>query len=358
MDTNKFDKILFFAVLAIIVIGIIALYSATRVYYPQDIVFRQIFWVILGIAILFGMLRIDYQKFISVSYLLYGATLFFLLLVLIMGKTRGGSQRWISMGFFNFQPSELAKITLVLALASFIGKRKADVDKIGILLKSLCFLVPIFLLILIEPDLGGALILVPITFGMFFASGVRIKHLIGIAVLGLGTVPFFWHFLKDYQKQRLFVFIDPNIDPLGSGYTIIQSKIAVGSGGLLGKGWLSGTQNQLNFLPERHTDFIFSVIGEEWGFLGALLLILLYALIIYRGLKIAEAAPDLTGRLIAVGFVAIFSLQVIINVGMAIGVFPIVGLTLPLISYGGSSFITTMIYLGFLLNIGMRRPLF
>ncbi|MFH1380897.1 MAG: rod shape-determining protein RodA, partial [Candidatus Omnitrophota bacterium] len=318
---NKTDKFLLAAIFCIIAIGIAVLYSATRVYYSQGIVFRQIFWAIFSIIVLLAVLRIDYRRFVSIAYLLYGLTIFFLLFVLVMGKTRGGSQRWISMGFFNFQPSELAKISLILVLGSFIGKRKTDVDKITLLLKSACFVIPIFFLILIEPDLGGALILLPITFIMLFAGGVRVKHFVGIALLGMSAVPFFWHFLKDYQKQRLFVFINPNVDPLGSGYTIIQSKIAVGSGGLLGKGWLSGTQNQLNFLPERHTDFIFSVVGEEWGFLGALILILLYIVIIYRGLKIAEGTADFTGKLIAVGFVTVFSVQVIINIGMAIGFF-------------------------------------
>ncbi len=355
---NKLDKTLFFSVLAILFIGLLILYSASTRYYSQNIVFRQACWILIGVILLFIILRIDYQRFISVSYLLYGINIFLLILVLFFGEARGGARRWISLGAFNLQPSELAKITLVLALSLYIGRRKRDVTKIGFLFGAFFLVLPAFFLILIEPDLGGALLLIPITLTMLFMAGAKIKHLVAIVLLGLSSLPFFWQFLKDYQKERLFVFINPNIDPLGSGYTVIQSKIAIGSGGLLGKGWLSGTQNQLNFLPERHTDFIFSVVGEEWGFLGALILIFLYLLIVYRGIKIIETTPDEYGRLIATGFITLFSLQVIINIGMTIGFLPIVGLTLPLISYGGSSLIVTLIYIGFLLNIGMRRPLF
>ncbi|MBL7155576.1 MAG: rod shape-determining protein RodA [Candidatus Omnitrophica bacterium] len=355
---NRFDKALFFSVIAILLIGLATLYSASSRYDSQNVILRQLSWIFLGGVLFCIVLRVNYQRLGSISYLLYGISIFFLILVLFFGKARGGAHRWISLGVFNFQPSELAKITLVLALSSYIGKRKNEVTQVRFLFGVLCLVLPAFFLILIEPDLGTALLLIPITLAVLFAAGAKLRHLIGITSLGLCGLPFFWHFLKDYQKQRLIVFINPNIDPLGSGYTIIQSKIAVGSGGLLGKGWLSGTQNQLNFLPERHTDFIFSVVGEEWGFLGAFILILLYATIAYRGTKIIEATPDINGKLIATGFVTLFALQVLINIGMTIGFLPIVGLTLPLISYGGSSLITTLTYIGILLNIGMRRPLF
>ncbi|OGW74598.1 MAG: rod shape-determining protein RodA [Omnitrophica bacterium RBG_13_46_9] len=357
-NSKNFDKIIFFSTLAILFVGVLVLHSASSRYYHQNIVFRQIIWISVGIMFLFAVLRISYQKILHVSYLLYGLNMFFLVLVLVIGQARGGSHRWINLGAFNFQPSELAKIALIFALSSYLGARKGDVARIGALFGVLCFALPVFILILIEPDLGTALMLVPITFAMLFMAGANMRHLMSVVFMGLGALPFLWHLLRDYQKQRLLVFINPNIDPLGSGYTIIQSKIAVGSGGLFGKGWLSGTQNQLNFLPERHTDFIFSVVGEEWGFLGALILILLYLLIVYRGIKIMQSTPDIYGRLIATGVVTLFSLQVVINIGMTIGFLPVVGITLPLISYGGSSLITTLILIGVLLNIGMRRPLF
>ena len=355
---QKLDKILLFTVLAILIIGLFALYSASIKYYSRGVLFRQLAWIGFGLVLMFVALSVDYPKIINISYLLYGLNIAFLIFVLFFGRARGGAHRWISIGAFNIQPSELAKITLVLALSSYIGARKSEITKISFLFRVFCLVLPVSLLILIEPDLGGAIILIPITLAMLFMAGAKIKHLFGIVFLGLGTLPFFWHFLKDYQKARLFVFINPNIDPMGAGYTVIQSKIAVGSGGMWGKGWLGGTQNQLNFLPERHTDFIFSVIGEEWGFFGALVLISLYSVIVYRGIKILDRTPDNYGKLLVSGFVALFAMQVIINIGMTMGLLPIVGLTLPLISYGGSSLIVTLIYIGLLLNVGMQRPLF
>ena len=358
MMYGKFDKMIFLSVLALLFIGLLVLYSASGKYFSYHVILRQILWMGIGFACFFIALRIDYHHFINAAYLLYAVTLVLLVAVLFLGRTIGGAHRWISLGIFNLQPSELAKVAFVLALASYAGKRKNDVGGIVFFLKSLCFTFPVVALVLIEPDLGTAFLFIPVTMAMLFIAGARVKHLLGFTLLGLGSFPFFWHFLRDYQKQRLVVFMNPNIDPLGSGYTIIQSKIAVGSGGILGKGWLAGTQNQLNFLPERHTDFIFSVIGEEWGFLGALVLMLLYILIIYRGIKIAESTPDLYGRLVAVGIISIIFLHVVVNIGMTIGFLPIVGLTLPLVSYGGSSLIIMMLCIGLLLNIGMRRPLF
>ncbi len=357
-NMNKIDKVLFFSVLAILAIGLAVLYSASKEYGHQNIVLRQAFWILFGIALMLAVTRVDYQRFISISYTLYGINILLLVLVLFFGRVAGGAHRWLSLGAFNIQPSELAKITLVLALSAYMSRRKMDAAKINFTVGAFLIALPAFFLILIEPDLGTALLLLPITLAMLFVSGARIKHLAGLIFFGTLSLPVFWNFLKDYQKQRIFVFINPDIDPLGSGYTVIQSKIAVGSGGLFGKGWLGGTQNQLNFLPERHTDFIFSVVGEEWGFLGALALVLLYALVIYRGAKIIETTPDMYGRLMAAGFVSFFFLQVVINIGMTIGFLPVVGLTLPLISYGGSSLAATLVCVGFLLNIGMRRPLF
>ncbi len=358
MVFKNFDRVLFFSVLAILLAGLFVLYSASKEYYAQNILLRQIFWILLGMLFLFIILHIDYQRFVSISYFLYGINLLLLVLVLFFGKARGGAHRWISFGIFNLQPSELAKITLVLMLSSYLGRRKAEITKFRVIAGAFLLTLPAFILILMEPDLGGALILVPVLLAMLFVSGVRMNYFVGMILLGISFIPLSWPFLKDYQKQRLFVFINPNADPLGAGYTVIQSKIAVGSGGLFGKGWLSGTQNQLNFLPERHTDFIFSVVGEEWGFLGALVLIFLFVLIVYRGTKIIETTPNIYGKLVATGAITLFSVQVIINICMTMGLLPVVGLTLPLVSYGGSSLITTLVFLGFLLNIGMRRPLF
>ena len=224
---KNFDKVLIFAIIAILFIGLAVLYSASSKYYSQNVVFRQTMWIFIGLIFLFVILRVDSQKFINVSYFLYGITIFFLILVLFAGKARGGAHRWISILGFNFQPSELAKIALVLTLASYLGRRKNEITNIGVFLGALGLLAPVFLLVLIEPDLGTSLLFIPITLAMLYLGGARVSHLIGVILLGLGGIPFFWQFLRDYQKQRLFVFINPNIDPLGSGYTVIQSKIAV-----------------------------------------------------------------------------------------------------------------------------------
>ncbi|MDD5136663.1 MAG: FtsW/RodA/SpoVE family cell cycle protein, partial [Candidatus Omnitrophica bacterium] len=195
-------------------------------------------------------------------------------------------------------------------------------------------------------------------FTVMIVSGAKLRHIGFMILSGLAGLPIFWHFLRDYQRQRLLVFINPNIDPLGSGYTIIQSKIAVGSGGFIGKGWLNGTQNQLNFLPERHTDFIFSVIGEEWGFLGAAALLLMYFFIVKRAFNIASLTSDLYGKTIAAGIGVMIGLQVVVNIAMTIGLMPVVGVPLPLVSYGGSSLIATVLAIGLLINVGMRRSTF
>jgi rod shape determining protein RodA len=221
--------------------------------------------------------------------------------------------------------------------------------------------VPFFLtaiptvLILKQPDLGTALVLFPILISMLFIYGIRIKYIAGFLLAGLVSLPVLWNMLRPYQKQRLLVFIKPDMDPLGAGYTIIQSKIAVGSGRLLGKGWLSGTQNYLNFLPERHTDFIFSVVGEEWGFIGSAVLLTLYFLLISRMLRILDATENVYGRILVAGIATMLFIQVIVNIGMTIGIFPVVGITLPLISYGGSSLLTTFVGIAIVLSVHQWR---
>jgi rod shape determining protein RodA len=281
-----------------------------------------------------------------------------LVLVLVIGHVRLGAQRWISIAGFAFQPSEFIKIALVMALANYLGSKKDTMWRLENLVVPMILVGIPFVLVLLQPDLGTALLLVPVFFAMLLVSGAKPKHLAVMLGIGLAGLPVFWHFLRDYQKQRLMVFINPNVDPLGAGYTIIQSKISIGSGGLFGKGWMAGTQNQLNFLPERHTDFIFSVIGEEWGFLGAMVLLVLYALIIKETFDIASSTSDRTGKLLAVGVGVLLAFQVMINISMTVGVMPVVGIPLPLISYGGSSLLATVVAIGLVLNVGMRRSAF
>jgi len=359
--TKDLDKTIFAVTYAVCAIGLLVVYSATYARHlplGDSFLVRQAQWLAIGTLALAVVINVSYQRFIDLSYAFYGLTVVLLVLVLILGKERLGAQRWFSIGNFAFQPSEFIKIGLILALANYIGSRKDAMRDVRSFIVPVLLLAAPFVLVVLQPDLGTALLLVPILLSMLLVGGAQVKYLIGMIVLGVVSMPFFWHFLKDYQKQRLLVFINPNIDPLGAGYTIIQSKIAVGSGGLIGKGWLSGTQNQLNFLPERHTDFIFSVIGEEWGFLGAVALLLLYTLIVKRAYQAATLTNDMHGRLIAIGVFTMLSLQVIVNIAMTIGMMPVVGVPLPMVSYGGSSLIATLIAIGLVINVRMRRSTF
>jgi rod shape determining protein RodA len=321
-------------------------------------VVKQTTWLGLSLALALVVIHVSYQRFIDISYLLYAVNIILLAAILVIGSVRLGAQRWFSIGSFTFQPSEFIKLNLILALANYIGSRREAMASLASLIVPIALTAIPFALVLLQPDLGTALMLVPIFFAMLFAGGARIKHLVIMLILGLASLPFFWHFLHGYQKQRLLVFINPNIDPLGAGYTIIQSKIAVGSGGIFGKGYLAGTQSQLNFLPERHTDFIFSVIGEEWGLLGAAALLALYFLIANRSFRIASFTHDTYGRLVATGIAVMISLQVIVNMAMTIGLMPVVGIPLPLVSYGGSSLVATFLAVALVLNIAMRRSRF
>ncbi len=355
--------------IAIILIGLVALYSATtgNVRVSRGIFYDQLFCAAVGIFIMYVVGRIDYRKFFDGAYILYAINILLLILVLVSGRDALGARRWLTIGGISFQPSELTKLSLVLFLGRYFATQRSVLtfgfmNKTQLILRDLFF--PLFLtgismfLIFKQPDLGTALLMFGIFFGMLFASGLEYRYIIGFSLACLSVVPFAWNILKDYQKDRLLVFLNPNIDPLGAGYTIIQSKTAVGSGQFWGKGWLSGTQNQLNFLPERHTDFIFSVIGEEWGLIGTMVLVYCYFSLIRYCLLVSEQVKDKFGMLVCIGIVSILTLQVIINIGMVIGLFPIVGLTLPLVSYGRSSFLIFIIMMGFLLNLSKRRTIF
>jgi rod shape determining protein RodA len=290
-----------------------------------------------------------------------------LLGVLMAGRYALGAKRWMELGDFSFQPSEMMKLTLILALGRYFGNRRPSLSfnlrtRLGVLWGDLAypFLLTMLPMVLIfkQPDLGTAFLIFGVFLVMLFASGLEYRYILCFLIFCASALPVLWHFLKEYQKMRLLVFLNPNIDPLGAGYTIIQSRIAVGSGGLLGKGWLAGTQNQLNFLPERHTDFIFSVIGEEWGLVGTIFTIGCFYVLAHSGLRIVKQQKDRFGMLVTAGIVGILTLQVVINVGMVMGLCPVVGITLPFISYGRSSFMVFVIMMGFLLNLSKRRTVF
>jgi len=355
--------------LLIVASGLVGLYSATygnpRV--SHEIFYDQLFVAVIGFGIMFYLSRIDYHKLYDVAYFLYGFMVLLLLGVLFTGRHALGAQRWLSIGGLSFQPSEFAKLFYIFAMARyFSGCRPAISFRYlsfsqslwhNLLLPLLLTLLPM-LLIFKQPDLGTALLFFGIFVVMLFVSNLEYRYFLGLLGLCLAVTPLGWFILKPYQRDRLLVFLNPNIDPLGAGYTIIQAKIAIGSGRFFGKGWLSGTQNQLNFLPERHTDFIFSVIGEEWGLLGTLFVLFCFFVLIYCGLRISEQIKDRFGMQLSVGITTILTLQVVINMGMVMGLCPVVGLTLPLVSYGRSSFVVFMIMLGLLLNLSRRRRVF
>jgi rod shape determining protein RodA len=356
---GKIDKVLLISVILIAVLGVIFLYSAT---YERGSVqdglhmrlVKQCLWVIIGIVLLASIASMDYIRILDFAYFSYAANLLLLVFLLFFGGERYGARRWIDLGFFSLQPSEFIKITAIFTLAAFLGSRRERKGSFANFILSFMIIAPGFLLIFLQPDLGTSLVLIPILFSILLICGENLKYMVTVIVMGLASMPVMWSLLKDYQKSRLLVFINPNIDPLGAGYTIIQSRIAIGSGGFSGKGFLSGTQSHLNFLPERQTDFIFSVVGEEWGFIGAVLLIGLFSLVIFRGIKIMNSTDDTAGKAIAAGVVTLLAFQVMVNISMTIGLMPVVGLPLPMISYGGSNTLVALVSMGFLLSVSRR----
>ena len=358
---KKSDPILLASIAIIFLIALLSLYSASHKpdgEMVKNYCIQQGIWVILALAIAALFIRFGYERWLDYSYAIFAINILLLLLVFILGTTRLGARRWISLGIFSLQPSELCKISFILALVRYVSDNKNRTDTLKVVMTSLAIcIVPMFLIIK-QPDLGTALVFLPIFFVVLFIAGARIKHLISIILIGACSFPFTWHILKAYQKKRLLVFLNPNADPLGAGYTVIQSKIAVGSGGLFGKGWMSGTQNQLNFLPERHTDFIFSVIGEEWGFIGAILILGLFLVLINRLLNIADTTNDNRGKLLVVSAITLLWFQIFVNISMTIGLMPVVGLPLPLVSYGGSSLMSTMVLIALAMSVQFRRKIF
>ncbi len=370
MFTQKeIPKTIWIHSILIMAIGLVALFSASynNVRIGQAVFYDQLGCALASLIVMFVLSHLDYRRFYDWSYALYIISVVFLAAVLLLGREALGATRWFSIGSFSFQPSEFSKLAVVLFLGRYLSQRRPQLSfdltsTVNTLWVNV--LLPLFyvgisvLLIFKQPDLGTAILIFGIFLIMLFLSGLPIRIFWGLIGILAAIMPFAWHVLKPYQRDRLLVFLNPDHDPLGAGYTIAQSKIAIGSGQLFGKGWLAGTQNQLNFLPERHTDFIFSVIGEEWGFLGGLVLIYAYAMLIFCGFRIAEHNKDPFGRLVVLGIVSILTLQVVINVGMVMGLLPVVGITLPMVSYGRTSFMVFAVMVGFLLNLSRHRTIF
>ncbi|MBV8771403.1 MAG: rod shape-determining protein RodA [Deltaproteobacteria bacterium] len=357
-----FDWTVFTVALALGGVGLLSVLSATWTgsHHALDpLVARQLIWIGIGAALMTAAALFDYRALNSYAYPFYAVTLGLLMVVAVAGQSTGGSRRWINLGLLKLEPSELAKLAVVLVLVHYLREEppRGGWRAHQMLIPAALVALPA-VLVLKQPDLGTALILIMITATLVFVSGLNWRTM---AVLFLGAVlaaPVAWHYLKPYQRERLVSFINPQSDPLGAGYHIIQSEIAVGSGGAWGKGIFQGTQARLNFLPEQTTDFIFAVYAEEFGFAGSILLLGLYAVLIARGAWIARHARDRFGALLAIGVSGIIFWQVAINIGMATGMLPVVGITLPLVSYGGSSLIAMMAAAGVLISINMRRYLF
>jgi rod shape determining protein RodA len=340
--------------------GLVAVASATlRTPDAHGDLAHQAVFLVAGIAVMIALSFTDYHIWYRFSKPIYAVALLMLAAVAFAGHSALGAQRWIGVGPFVFQPSEPAKLMVTLSVAAILANPKRTYKKWWDVLVPIGAVVVPAVLVLKQPDLGTALVLVAILTAMLFFALPRLAqfgaYAAGVVAVGAAGVlsPFF---LKGYQRQRLLVFLDPRHDPQGAGWSLIQSKIAVGSGGLAGKGLFNGTQTQLGFVPEHATDFIFTVVGEEFGFIGSIVLLALYALLIGLGLGIAAGARDKFGQLVAVGIVAMFAFHVLVNVGMTLGIMPVTGIPLPFISYGGSSLVTCLASVGVLLNVALQRP--
>jgi rod shape determining protein RodA len=346
------------------IIGLLTLYSALhnqiQASPTHNLFVRQIAWMLIGLCFLFGTLLFDYQKLVNMSTWFYIFCLILLVVVLILGKEVNGSKRWISLLGLQFQPSELMKIAIVLKLASYFSSQDVSFyPSLRQLVAPVVLALVAVVLILLEPDLGTALCIIAATATIIFFMGIRWQYVVGLLLLLLSMIQPVWeHVLKPYQRKRILILLSPDLDPLGAGYHIRQSKIAVGSGMFWGKGFLNGTQNKLHFLPEKHTDFIFSVWAEEWGFFGCAVLLLLFGLLVALSLRVALRSKDRFGSLLVIGTTGLILWQVVINIGMVIGVLPVVGITLPFVSYGGSSVVILCVAVGIIQNVSMRKYIF
>ncbi len=354
-----FDWGLLVFTIAIAVAGLVALYSAVTAgaMEPDVTLFKkQLLWYGVGFGVMILCFVFDYKLFERLANIIYLASVGTLMAVLFFGKFVAGSRRWLQLGPFTLQPSEMAKVAVIIILARYYAK---IINTEGLTIRDLIPPVVLtavpFALIVRQPDLGTAMVIALIAGAMTLFVKIERRTFGWLLTTLAMMVPSVWFFLHGYQKQRILTFLNPERDPLGAGYHIIQSKIAIGSGMLTGKGFLKGTQNALSFLPEQHTDFIFSVLAEEWGFVGGGLVILLFMFIIAWGLNIAGRCRDPFGTILSVGVTTMIAWQVFINIGMVMGLLPVVGVTLPFVSYGGSSIITMMMGVGLLLNVSMRR---
>ena len=359
---NNFDWLMVSVVIIIVLIGIMTIYSATRPLVEGEtsrFYLKQSLWLIIGVIALFIMVSFDYIWMKRLSFLLYAASIALLVIVFVLGKVGMGAQRWLSIGPISFQPSEFFKVAYVIMLSHQLGSISGPISTPSLFRLFFLIVLPPFILLIKQPDLGTGLIMLTVFFSLLFAKGIHRKIVVLLVIIGLISLPFLgnilWEGLRDYQKSRLIAFLEPGVDPSGIGYHINQSKISVGSGKFFGKGYLNGTQGPLRFLPEKHTDFIFAIFAEEWGFFGSLVLISLYIILLLRGPYAARNARDDFGKFLALGITFMFLTYVFINVGMTLGIMPVVGIPLPFMSYGGTALLSNLLSVGLIINIRTRR---
>ena len=352
--TQKVDSFLFGVAVAIAGVGIVTLFSAT----DQSVarITTQAMSLAFALVLMWVVANIPPQTIARAAVPLYLFAVVMLLAVAVFGTTVNGSKRWLNLGVARFQPSELMKIALPLMLAWYFQKFEGRIRWMDFVVTGLLIAVPVWL-IKRQPDLGTALLIAASGFYVLYLAGLSWKIIVGLTVLGAAAAPLIWPYLHDYQRERLLTFIDPTRDPLGAGYHSSQASIALGSGGVVGKGWMNGTQTHLDFLPEKHTDFVFAVFGEEFGLIGSAVLLVLYLLLIGRGMMITANASTMFARLIAGAVTLMFFTYAFVNMGMVSGVLPVVGVPLPLVSYGGTALISLFIGLPLLMSVQAHRKL-
>ncbi|MCK9230468.1 MAG: rod shape-determining protein RodA [Syntrophales bacterium] len=356
---TNFEWLLPLLVVSICAVGVMNLYSA-----GSNLPFttgtpswmKQMYWIGMGLVAMMFCLAVDYRHIVRHGYIIYGISILLLAGVLLYGSITHGSQRWLSLGDFSFQPSELVKLTMVIALIKYIDERNVGTvfSLPALMIPFVIVMLPVVMIIK-QPDLGTGVFLLLLFLSIILFAGVEMRAFFTLVAAGVAFLPVMWFAMKEYQRDRLLMFLNPERDPLGAGYHIIQSIIAVGSGGLIGKGYMKGTQSQLKFLPEQQTDFVFSVFAEEWGFLGVIAVLALFFSILLWGFHIARRARDFSGSMLAFGMTMIIFWGVFVNVGMVLGILPVVGIPLPFMSYGGSCMVVLMMAVGLMMNVSMRR---
>lgn len=361
IDNRLFKKIdfgLIIVVLLICIIGVVVVGSATYSLGSERYIRTQIISILIGVAAIIVIMCIDYNTFARLYIPIYVISNAMLLAVFVLGQgsESWGADRWIRIGGFGFQPSDFAKIGIIICLAKVLEDKKDELHKPSVLIKILLFAGFPMLLVLAQPDLGTTLIFAAFVFGMLFVAGLKYKYIVMAGIIGLVTAPLAWFgVLHPYQRSRVLIFLNPEQDPLGQGYHTLQSRVAVGAGMLFGKGLFNGTSNQFGFLPEKHTDFIFSVVAEELGFVGVAVLIILYFIMLYKCINIAREAKDDFGAYLVSGITFMIAFHIFLNIAMTIGLAPVTGKPLPFVSYGGTFMLTNMIAIGMVLNVNMRR---